>query len=123
MQVLFIGAGGFLGAIARYLVDVWFVRTFGAAFPWGTIVVNATGSFVLGLLFALLVERSLVSADVRVPILVGFVGAYTTFSTYILDSWLLVEQGNWPLATVNLLGSIVIGLMALFAGMTLGRLA
>ena len=121
MQVLLVGAGGFVGAIARYLVDTWLGRSMGTAFPWGTVVVNATGSFVLGLLFALLVERSLGPADLRIPILVGFLGAYTTFSTYLLDSWRLVEQGNWPLAAVNLFGSIALGLAALLVGMSLGR--
>jgi len=80
MQLLLVGAGGFVGAIAR-----------------------------LG------------PADLRIPILVGFVGAYTTFSTYLLDSWRLVEQGNWPLAAVSLFGSIALGLAALLVGMTLGR--
>ena len=90
MPLLLIGLGGFAGAIARYLVDGAVAERTDGAFPWGTLVVNATGSFVLGLLFALTADRAILPAEIRGPVLIGFIGAYTTFSTWMLESWRLV---------------------------------
>ncbi|HEY6607623.1 MAG TPA: CrcB family protein, partial [Candidatus Limnocylindria bacterium] len=73
--VLLIGVGGFAGAIARYLVDVRVSAWTGGTLPWGTFVVNISGSFVLGVLFALVVERAAMSADVRAPLMIGFIGS------------------------------------------------
>ena len=116
-----IGVGGFFGAIARYLVDGWVIARTGAAFPWGTLVVNLSGSFVLGLLFALAIERGALPAEIRGPVLIGFIGAYTTFSTLALESWRLVAEGSYLLGAANLVGSMLFGIIAVVAGLTLGR--
>ena len=116
-----IGVGGFFGAIARYLVDGWIIARTGAAFPWGTLVVNLSGSFVLGLLFALAIERNVMPAEIRGPVLIGFIGAYTTFSTLALESWRLVEEGSYVLGAANLVGSMLLGIIAVLAGLLLGR--
>lgn len=121
MPLLLIGLGGFAGAIARYLVDGAVADRTGGGFPWGTLVINATGSFVLGLLFALTAERALLPADVRGPLMIGFLGAYTTFSTWMLESWGLIESGSYVAAIANLGGSVVIGLVAVAAGLIIGR--
>ena len=121
MPILLIGLGGFAGAIARYLVDGVVSDRTGGAFPWGTLVINLTGSFVLGLLFAMTAERAILPAEIRGPVMIGFLGAYTTFSTFMLESWRLVESGAWGLALVNLGGSVLLGLIAVVAGLTLGR--
>ena len=121
VTILLVGAGGFFGAISRYLVDGWVSSLTGGAFPWGTFVINVTGSFVLGLLFALSIERAILPSAIRPPILVGFIGAYTTFSTLTLESWRLVEDGSYALAFVNVGGSMVLGMVAVLAGLTLGR--
>jgi CrcB protein len=118
---LYVGIGGFLGAIARYLIDGWVTARAGATFPWGTLAVNLSGSFVLGVLFALAVERGVVSVDVRAPVLIGFIGAYTTFSTLTLESWRLVENGSYALGLANLIGSMVLGIVAVVVGLLLGR--
>jgi CrcB protein len=123
MTLLLVGAGGFFGAISRYLVDGWVSAATGGGFPWGTLVVNVTGSFVLGLLFAASVERGVLPAEIRAPVLVGFIGAYTTFSTLTLETWRLVEAGSYVLAVANIGGSLVLGLAAVVAGLLLGRLA
>jgi CrcB protein len=123
MTLLLVGAGGFLGAISRYLVDGWVAAATGGGFPWGTLVVNLSGSFVLGLLFALSVERGVLSAELRPPVLIGFIGAYTTFSTLTLETWRLVEDGSYVTAFANIGGSMALGLVALVAGLALGRLA
>jgi len=121
VTVLMIGVGGFFGAIARYLVDGWIIARTGASFPWGTLVVNLSGSFALGLLFALAVERGVLPAEIRGPVLIGFIGAYTTFSTLALESWRLVEEGSYLLGAANLVGSMFLGLIAILAGLLLGR--
>lgn len=122
MPLILIGIGGFAGAIARYLVDGAVSARLAGAFPWGTLVVNLSGSFLLGLLFALSAERAILPAQVRGPVLFGFVGAYTTFSTYMLESWRLIEGGSIALALGNVLGSVALGLVAVFAGLAIGRL-
>lgn len=122
MPLILIGVGGFAGAVARYVVDGFVAERVAGAFPWGTLVVNLSGSFVLGALFALTVDRAILPADIRGPVLIGFIGAYTTFSTYMLESWQLIGSGAFGLALVNLAGSVVLGLVAVGAGMTIGRL-
>lgn len=121
MPYIFIGVGGFAGAITRYVVDGFVSDRTGGGFPWGTFVINITGSFVLGLLFALSQERAILPAEIRAPVMIGFIGAYTTFSTWMLESWRLIEAGAWPSAIANLGGSLVLGLVAVLLGMTLGR--
>jgi CrcB protein len=121
MHLVLIGVGGFAGVLARYLVDGWVARATGGAFPWGTLVVNVSGSFVLGLLAAMTFDRAILPAEIRGPVLIGFIGAYTTFSTYMLESWRLAESGAWTSAAANVVGSVVLGLVALAAGLTLGR--
>ena len=121
MSLLFIGVGGFVGAIARYLIDGVVSEATGAAFPWGTLVVNISGAFVIGMLFALVIERAALSPDLRGPLMIGFVGSYTTFSTLALESWRMFEDGAWMAAGANLVGSVLLGVMAVIAGLTLGR--
>lgn len=122
MVILGVGVGGFFGAIARYVVDGWVSNATRATFPWGTFVINASGSFILGVLFAAAIERAVLPADIRAPAMIGFVGAYTTFSTWMLESWRLIEDGAYAAAIGNLAGSVVIGLVAVFVGLVLGRL-
>lgn len=121
MLLVLIAAGGAAGAVSRYLVDAIVSDRLDGAFPWGTLVVNASGSFVLGLLFALAIERAFLPSDVRGPVMIGFVGAYTTFSTLMLESWRLVEDGAIVLAVANLAGSLIIGVVAVVAGLAVGR--
>ena len=87
----------------------------------GTLVVNLSGSVLLGLLFALATERNLLPASVRGPLMIGFLGAYTTFSTLVLESWRLWEDGAHGLALANAFGSVLLGLTAVFVGLTIGR--
>ena len=84
-------------------------------------MVNLSGSFALGLLFALSADRAILPAEIRGPVLIGFIGAYTTFSTYMLESWRLIESGSAGLAAANLVGSIALGMAAVFTGLVLGR--
>jgi CrcB protein len=121
MPLILIGLGGFAGAISRYVVDGFVSDRTGGSFPWGTLVVNASGSFLLGLLFAMTADRAILPAEIRGPLMIGFIGAYTTFSTYMLESWGLIESGSWGPAIANLGGSVLIGLLAVAAGLVVGR--
>jgi CrcB protein len=123
MTLVLVGIGGFFGAISRYVVDGWTTNLTGGSFPWGTLVINVSGSFVLGLLFALTAERAILPAEIRAPVLIGYIGAYTTFSTWMLESWRLAEDGALVAAAGNIVGSVVFGLVAVFAGLAVGRWA
>jgi CrcB protein len=121
VTLVLIAAGGAAGAVARFLVDNAVLDRFGGAFPLGILVVNLSGAFALGLLAAFIVDRGVLPADLRNPLLVGFLGAYTTFSTLMLDSWRLFEDGLPMLAVVNIAGSTTLGVVAVVAGLFLGR--
>jgi CrcB protein len=116
-----VGAGGFVGAVARYVVDLRVSELTRGSFPWGTLLVNASGSLLVGLLFALLVERAALPAAWRGPLMIGFIGSYTTFSTLALESWRMIEDGAWLAAGLNLGGTLALGLVAVMAGIALGR--
>lgn len=122
MTLLFLAVGGAFGAVSRYLVQGWVQDLLGGRFPWGTFVVNITGSFLLGLVFALAMDRAVLSPEVRVPLMVGFIGSYTTFSTLMLESWVLVEEGDIVRMLGNLVGSVLVGMVAVVAGLAIGRL-
>ena len=115
-----IGVAGAFGALARYGVEGLVVRRAGS-FPWGTFVVNVSGSFLLGVVFTLLTERAAHAPWVRASVSIGFLGAYTTFSTLSLESYRLLETRSYSLAGANLLGSVTAGVLALYGGVVLGR--
>jgi fluoride exporter len=121
VTLLLVGAGGFFGAVARYVLDGWVSDATGGGFPWGTLVVNVSGSFVLGVLFALTVDRGIMPAEIRAPLMIGFIGAYTTFSTLMLETWRLGESGDVGPALANVGVSVVLGLVAVAAGLGVGR--
>jgi CrcB protein len=118
--VVGIGVAGCLGALARYGLDGFVSRRAGA-FPWGTFVVNVSGSFLLGFVVTVLGERVAAAPWLRAALAVGFLGAYTTFSTLSLESYRLLETRSYALAGANLLGSVAAGLVALYGGVVLGR--
>jgi fluoride exporter len=114
-----VAVAGAFGALARYAVDVRMGQR--GFFPWDTFIVNITGAFLLGLLFALFVERGMLSPWLRTTLTVGLIGGYTTFSTLSYETLRLIEGGSYGLAAVNALGSLAAGIVAVFIGMTLGR--
>lgn len=119
--IVAVGVAGALGALARYGVGGLLLSKGGRTFPWETFVVNVTGSFVLGFIFTVMTEQLTTAPWLRIAVTIGFIGAYTTFSTFMLESWRLWEDGAVALALANLAGSTVIGLVAVVAGLTLGR--
>ena len=121
MPYVMIAIGGAAGAVTRYVVDGLIADRVSGAFPWGTLVINLSGAALLGLLFALATERGVLPGSIRGPLMIGFLGAYTTFSTLMLESWRLWEDGAGGLALANAFGSVVLGLAAVFLGLTIGR--
>jgi CrcB protein len=117
---LAIAVAGALGALARWGVGTWFGQRF-PSFPWGTLVINTTGSFLLGLLFAALLERAAGSPTVRIALTTGLMGAYTTFSTFSLETFRLFEDGATGQAVANIGLSLALGLVAVWLGIALGR--
>jgi CrcB protein len=113
---LIIGLGGFLGAVARYSVALWVGQRWGRTFPLGTFVVNISGSFLISLLMSLFTERFMVSPQVRLFLVVGFIGAYTTFSTFEYETGNLLKDGEWSIALANVILSVIAGFVALKLG-------
>ena len=120
-QLLAIAGGGALGAIFRFGLSNSVHRLLGRDFPYGTLVVNTVGSLLMGLCFVLLVERMAVSAEWRSAILVGLLGAFTTFSTFSFETLALFNAGAPIKAPVNIMMSVMLCLLATWLGMTLGR--
>lgn len=116
-----IAVAGAFGALARYGLEGAVSRRWPGAFPWGTFVVNVSGAFLLGLVFVLLTDRFTVDPWLRSTITIGFLGAYTTFSTLSFESYRLLEDGATGLALVNTLGSMAAGLLAVYLGVVAGR--
>jgi CrcB protein len=116
-----LGLAGAAGALSRYGMEGLIGERFPGSFPWGTFVVNVSGSFVLGFLFVVLTERVAASPTVRTSLTVGFVGAYTTFSTFSFETLRLIEDGALRTAVLNVAATLVLGLVAVWAGMTVGR--
>jgi fluoride exporter len=120
-EYLIIGAGAVLGANARYLLGNWVAEKWGTTFPYGTLIINATGSLILGVFLAVATERYLIDPRWRLFIAIGFLGAYTTFSTYTYESVRLLLDGNWGLGLLNLVGSNALGVLAAVLGIAIGR--
>jgi CrcB protein len=121
MRLLLVLVGGALGAAARYLVSTWMARRFGTVFPWGTITVNIVGSFLIGLIATLADEAGAVGPSVRVFLVVGMLGGFTTFSSFSLETLRLLEQGDALRAGLNVLGNLAISGAAVVLGVTSGR--
>ena len=115
--ILAVAAGGACGAVGRYMVMVGATRLLGLHFPFGTLIVNIVGSFLLGMLAEGLALAWTVSPETRLFLVVGFLGAFTTFSTFSLDVVSLYQRGQVLLAAVYLLSSVVLSVGALFAGL------
>lgn len=121
IKPLLVGIGGFFGAMSRYLIDGWISSIIGKPFPVGTLVVNVSGSFLLGFLFAFVLENVTHDHHLSLLIAYGFIGAYTTYSTFMMDSLRLASSGGVTLAVVNISASLVFGLIAVYLGANIGK--
>lgn len=122
-KILLIAVAGALGTLSRYGLAGLTHRILGSSFPWGTLIVNLTGCFFAGVLWTLFENRWPVPGETRVIFLMGFMGAFTTFSAFILETGQLMRSAEWLLAAANLFVQFGMGILALFTGMMIGRLA
>lgn len=121
VKLLLVAGGGALGSAARYAVGNWVQSGFGTGFPWGTLFVNVSGSFLIGAVLGLF-EHSGLSNEARLFFAVGVLGGYTTFSTFSHDTLRLLATGSFAPALLNSAGQLLAGLAAVYAGMLLSRL-
>lgn len=121
VNILLVAVGGALGSVGRYLTGILMTRLLGMAFPWGTLTVNIVGSFAIGFLTELVSRKLNASMEMRLFIIVGVLGGFTTFSSFSLDTMALVERGATAAAIVYVLSSVCLSLMATFAGLGVGR--
>ena len=122
-KYLLVGMGGFAGAIARYGVGTLVTQRMGLRFPYGTFLINVSGCFLIGFFMHLLAERGVLDLHWLYIVVIGFIGAYTTFSTFTFDSLRLAEADRWGLSVLNVAVSIVVGLGAAALGLALGAAA
>lgn len=121
LDFLAVSAGAVLGANLRYWMSRYAARLLGPVFPFGTLAINVLGSFVLGFFLVWTTERVMVDPRWRLLVAVGFCGGYTTFSSYAYESISFLQQGQWTLLAVNVLGNNLLACLAVLAGMALAR--
>jgi len=116
-----VGLGGCLGSILRFWLGSYIGGRLGSRFPYGTFVINVTGSFLIGMILTILAEKTQWSPNWRYLIPIGFIGGYTTFSTFEYETFRLVQDGQMVTAMLNVVGSVVIGFAGVWAGMVAAR--
>lgn len=121
MDILWIAAGAAIGANLRYFVGQWVATWLGVGFPYGTLLINVSGSFLIGVISTMLTERSLVESHWRLFLLVGLLGGYTTFSSYALETVSLIQSDRWLTALTYMLASMLLGLGACIVGIVAVR--
>ncbi|MBP2639575.1 MAG: CrcB-like protein [Firmicutes bacterium] len=123
MKILAVAIGGSIGAVTRYLVSTWAAGRFGPSFPYGTLIVNVIGCFIIGAFMTLATERLLISPYWRLLVTVGFVGGLTTFSSFSYETFKLLEDAEVAAAISNVAANCVLGFFATWLGMLTARLA
>ena len=121
MAYLWISLGAVVGASARYFLSDYIAKSFGSSFPYGSLLVNISGSLLLGFFLVLASERIVLDARWRFLIAIGFCGSYTTFSSYAFETFALFEQGRWLLVAWNVIASNLLCLVSVLAGAALAR--
>jgi len=120
-QVLAIAAGGAVGSVLRFWMSTWVHALAGRGFPYGTLTVNVIGSLVMGFLFVMFLDRLTDNAVLRAGILIGALGGFTTFSSFSIETFNLIEQGAVLKAVLNMAGSLVLCVSATWVGVIIGR--
>jgi len=120
-KYIVVGFGGFLGAIARFWLGGVISNRLGSRFPYGTFVINVTGSFLIGLIVTLLAEKAHWNPNWRYLVPIGFIGAYTTFSTFEYETFRSVQDGQLLIAMLNVALSFILGFLAIWCGVIAGK--
>jgi CrcB protein len=121
LKYVMIAIGGAIGSIARFLVGSYIGQRMGERFPYGTFVINLSGSFLIGLIMTLLTEKTQLSPNWRYFVPIGFIGAYTTFSTFEFETLRALQDGQVAAGTLNVVLSVTIGFVMVWAGVVAGR--
>jgi CrcB protein len=119
-ELIVVGLGGFVGAISRYLVAGWVQNLSNSHFPFGTLMVNSIGSFVIGLLAGIF-QHAVISPQMRLFVFIGLLGAFTTFSTFSYETLMLLRSGAAWEAFLNMIASLILGLLSVYLGYALGQ--
>lgn len=120
-KLMWLAVLGAAGTLARYWLDGVVQRWFGTKFPWGILVVNVLGSFLFGVVWSMAEERRVISSEARFLILTGFMGAFTTFSTFMFQTGEFVKDSQVSMAVANVAAQVILGLVFLFLGLGVGR--
>ena len=121
MLYLYISLGGALGALSRYLLSTWIYNKSQHVFPYGTFIVNILGCFILGFFYTITLDKYVISPQVRMMVSVGFLGAFTTFSTFSLETLNIIKENNYNVALLNIALSVLLGLLAVWLGAVLAN--
>lgn len=120
-QIFYIALFGALGCLSRYFLSGWVYNIFGKGFPYGTLVVNATGAYMIGLIMEFSIGSNLISQNLRTGIAIGFLGGLTTFSTFSYDTFVFLEDGEFLIASTNVFISVLVCILFTWAGIETGR--
>ena len=121
MRHLIVFLAGGAGAVARYAVGGWVAQAAGSGFPWGTLTVNVSGSFLISLVIQIALASDAISPEVRLALTTGLLGGYTTYSTFNYETIALLREGAWQIAAINVAATLLLCLAAGFAGLAAGR--
>ncbi|MBB4195097.1 CrcB protein [Rhizobium aethiopicum] len=121
IQALLVAVGGAIGSVLRYFVGQWALRLMGPAFPWGTLAVNVVGCFVIGVFAELVARKFNASVELRLLLITGFLGGFTTFSSFSLDAMSLFERGEAVAGGIYIAASVGLSMAAVFAGLAIMR--
>lgn len=119
--ILIVGSGGFIGSVMRYLVQIWVEKGLMSTFPWGTFVANITGSFIIGVVFALAEKGNVLNTEWRMFLAVGICGGFTTFSSFAYNNLTLLKEQAYTSFFLNLGGSLFLGILAVYLGIILAK--
>lgn len=122
LKLLAVAVGGSIGATTRYVVSTWAAERFGTGFPYGTLIVNVVGCFIIGVFMVATTEKFIINPYWRLIVTVGFVGGLTTFSSFSYETFQLIEDSGLTLVMYNILSNLVLGFLATWLGMVAMRL-